>query len=515
MDPMGAAGEDFESCYRAVQSHDPRFDGWFFVAVTTTGVYCRPSCPAVTPKANHVAFYPSAAACQKAGYRACRRCRPDATPGSPEWNNRGDVVGRAMRLIADGVVDREGVAGLASRLGYSARQLQRQLVAEVGAGPLALARSQRAQVARLLLETTDLPCGEVAFAAGFGSIRQFNDTIRAIYALSPTAVRGNRRPAGRATAGRGPGSGSGVAGAGRAPWSVGRLGQINLRLAYRAPFFGAGLLAFLGQRAIAGVEQWDGHEYRRTLSLPHGAGLVAVSEDAGFIRCRLALGDLRDLGTAVQRTRRLLDLDADPVAIAEHLGRDPRLAPAVAAVPGRRVPGAVDGAEMALRAVLGQQISVAGARTLAGRLATRYGDQVAGPSEPGPGGPDDGSPPRLFPRSEVIAALDPASLSMPAARGRTLVALAGELAEGRIVIDPGADREEVRRRLVALPGIGPWTADYVALRGLGDPDAFLPSDLGVRRALVALGAEPGDASRLAERWRPWRGYALQYLWDYA
>lgn len=495
---MAAVVGDLESCYRAVQSRDPRFDGWFFVAVTTTGIYCRPSCPAVSPKRNHVVFYPSAAACQQAGFRACRRCRPDATPGSPEWNTRADVVGRAMRLIADGVVDREGVAGLARNLGYSARHLHRQLVGEVGAGPIALARSQRAQVARLLLETTDLPCAEVAFAAGFGSIRQFNDTIRAVYALAPMALRGTRRPVG---SGRDSGRG----------WA-GFLGEINLRLAYRVPFFGAGVLAFLGQRAIDDVEQWDGHEYRRTLSLPHGAATMALSEGDGHVRCRLALGDLRDLGTAVQRARRLLDLDADPVAVAEHLGRDPILAPAVAAVPGRRVPGAVDGAEMAIRAVLGQQISVAGARRLAGQLTRRWGQDLSGRSGPGPNEATDSGLSRLFPTPVVIAALDPGDLAMPGARSRALIGLAGALAEGRIVVDPGADRDEVRRQLVALPGIGPWTADYVALRGLGDPDAFLPSDLGVRRALAGLAAGPADAARLAERWRPWRGYALQYLW---
>lgn len=495
--------EDFERCYRAVQSRDHRFDGWFFIAVTTTGIYCRPSCPAVTPKPGNMVFHATAAACQAAGFRACRRCRPDATPGSPEWNTRADVVGRAMRLIADGVVDRDGVAGLASRLGYSARHLNRQMVGELGVGPIALARSQRAQTARLLLETTDLACSDVAFAAGFGSIRQFNDTVRAVFALPPSALRGTRRP---------PGGRRGL------PLSAPprTMGEITLRLPYRVPFHGAGVLAFLAERAVDGVEQWDGHDYRRTLSLPHGAATIALAEGPGHIRCRLALADLRDLATAVQRARRLLDLDADPTAVADQLGADALLAEAVAAVPGRRIPGAVDGAEIALRAVLGQQVSVAAGRRLATLLTKSWGEDLPGRSAPGsnPAAGREKGPTTLFPTPAAIAELDPAVLPMPAARGRALVTLAAALADGRISIDPGAHRDEVQQQLLALPGIGPWTAAYIALRGLGDPDAFLPSDLGVRRALsgAGLASRPADAARLAERWRPWRGYALQYLW---
>jgi AraC family transcriptional regulator of adaptative response / DNA-3-methyladenine glycosylase II len=489
--------DDFERCYAAVQSRDRRFDGWFYIAVATTGIYCRPSCPAVTPKRRNVSFHPSAAACQAAGFRACRRCRPDASPGSPQWNSRADVVGRAMRLIADGVVDREGVGGLARVLGYSARHLHRQLVAEVGAGPIALARSQRAHTARLLLETTDLACGDIAFAAGFSSIRQFNDTVAAVFAMPPTKLRQSSPKALR-------------------PRPDSPLGEIRLRLPYRAPFDGAGLLAFLGQRTVDGVEEWDGTVYRRTLGLPHGAAIVALSDGPGHVDCRLWLGDLRDLATAVQRARRLLDLDADPVAVAEHLGDDPLLAAAVAAVPGRRIPGSVDGAELAMRAVLGQQVTVAGGRRLASVLTARHGRDLPGQpgSGPVPPGGLPGRPARLFPSPAVIAALDPSTMGMPVARGQALVGLAGALADGRIAIDPGADREEVVRRLVAQRGIGPWTAAYVALRGLGDPDAFLASDLGVRRALARAGlaAGPGAATRRAQRWRPWRGYALQYLW---
>jgi AraC family transcriptional regulator of adaptative response / DNA-3-methyladenine glycosylase II len=505
--------EDFERCYRVVQSRDTRFDGWFYIGVSTTGIYCRPSCPAVTPKRPNVAFYPSAAACQAAGFRACRRCRPDATPGSPQWNVRADVVGRAMRLIADGVVDRDGVSGLARSLNYSERHLHRQLVAELGAGPIALARSQRAQTARLLLETTDLPCSDIAFAAGFSSIRQFNDTIRTVFALAPTALRGTRRPDGRRrVAGTPAGSGSGSGRAAARP--PGARGEISLRLPYREPFYGAGILAFLGQRAVAGVEEWDGREYRRTVSLPHGAATVALAEGPGHVRCRLTMSDLRDLGTAVARARRLLDLDADPVAVGDHLRTDPLLAAAVAAVPGRRIPGAVDGAEIALRAVLGQQVSVAAARRMASTLTEAWGEDLPGRPSASPADGRPAGPTRLFPAPAVIAELDPADLAMPLARGKALVGLAGALAAGRLVIDPGADRQDVARKLLALPGIGPWTAAYVALRGLGDPDAFLPGDLGVRRGLAALGqaSSPADAAHVSERWRPWRGYALQYLW---
>ncbi|MDQ1428025.1 MAG: AraC family transcriptional regulator, partial [Acidimicrobiaceae bacterium] len=332
---------------------------------------------------------------------------------------------------------------------------------------------------------------------------------RTFFGRPPTPLRGGRRPEGRRPpVGMSAGSGGGPA---RSP---GARGEISLRLPYREPFYGPGILAFLGQRAVAGVEEWDGCEYRRTLSLPHGAATVALAEGPGHVRCRLTMTDLRDLGTAVARARRLLDLDADPVAVGEHLGADPLLAPLVAAIAGRRIPGAVDGAEIALRAVLGQQVSVAAARQMASTLTEAWGEDLPGGPSPTPADGRPAGPNRLFPAPAVIAELDPARLAMPLARGKALVALADALAEGRIVIDPGADRQDVPRQLRALAGIGPWTAAYVALRGLGDPDAFLPGDLGVRRGLAALGqaSSPADAARIGERWRPWRGYALQYLW---
>jgi len=312
--------EDFERRYRAVRSRDARFDGWFYVAVTSTGIYCRPSCPAVTPRRSNVRFYPTSAAAQHAGFRACKRCRPDVVPGSPEWDVRADLAGRAMRLISDGFVDREGVGGLARRLGYTERHLHRMLVAEVGAGPLTLARARRAHTARLLIETTGLPISEVAFAAGFASIRQFNDTVRAVFAATPSELRRARRN-----------------GTGSEP------GKVSLRLPRREPFDADSLLGFLGGRAVPGVEAFEDGIYMRTLRLPHGAGIVELSDGGDHVRCDLRLEEPRDLGVAVQRCRRLLDLDADPVAVADVLGKDSLLAPLARRSPGLRVPGSVDG----------------------------------------------------------------------------------------------------------------------------------------------------------------------------
>jgi AraC family transcriptional regulator of adaptative response / DNA-3-methyladenine glycosylase II len=345
--------EDFERCYRAVRSKDARFDGWFFGAVTSTGIYCRPSCPAMTPKRANMRFYATAAGAQVAGFRACKRCRPDAAPGSPEWDTRADVVGRAMRLIADGVVDREGVPGLAGRLGYSTRQVERLLLAGVGAGPLALARAQRAQAARVLIETTDLPMADVAFAAGFASIRQFNDSVRAIFAQNPSDLRLRAR---RCTEG----------GAPPGPSSPSPRQTVVLRLPFRAPLCPDNLFGHLAATAVPGVEEIRDGAYRRTLRLPHGPALVSLAPAGGHIRAAVTLVDLRDLGTATARCRRLLDLDADPQAVEEVLRAEPALAGLLESAPGRRVPRTVDEAEMAVRAVLGQQVSTESARTHAG-----------------------------------------------------------------------------------------------------------------------------------------------------
>jgi AraC family transcriptional regulator, regulatory protein of adaptative response / DNA-3-methyladenine glycosylase II len=437
----------------------------------------------VPPKPEHMRFYPSAAAAQQAGFRACKRCRPDASPGSPEWNERADLVARAMRLIADGVIDRDGVPGLAGRLGYSVRQVERQLLAELGAGPLALARAQRAQTARLLIETTSLPMGDVVYAAGFSSIRTFNDTVLEVFALSPTELR------------RRAGNGHRDAAA----------GALSLRLPFRAPLCPDNLFGHLAATAVPGVEEWRDGAYRRTLRLPHGHGIVTLRPGPEHIGCQLALGDLRDLAIAISRCRRMLDLDADPAAVGDLLRADPVLAPLVEKAPGRRVPRTVDAEEFAVRAVIGQQVSTAAARTHAARLVRALGEPVADPG---------GGLTRLFPAMAALAAADPAGLAFPESRRRTFAALTGALAEGAIDLSAGSDWQRARAQLNALPGIGPWTIETIAMRGLGDPDAFTPADLGVRAAARELGlpATPGALTGRAAAWRPWRSYAVQYLW---
>lgn len=471
---------DDDHCYRAIQSRDSRFDGWFVTAVRTTHIYCRPSCPAITPKRPNVEFFRAAATAQAHGYRACKRCRPDASPGSPEWNTRADVVGRAMRLIADGLVDREGVGALATRLGYSERQVNRLLVAEVGSSPLALARAQRAQTARILIETTTLPITDVAFAAGFQSVRQFNDTVREVYAASPTDMRAAKSP-------------------------IPASGPLTVRLACREPFDGDALLAFLAVRAVPGVESVEGATYRRSLRLARGLGVVSITVCGAAVTCALMLDDVADVQVAVQRTRRLFDLDCDPATIRDHLGAHPLLAPLVEKRPGLRAPGHPDGTELLVRAVLGQQISVAGARTLAGRLVAAHGQPLAEPI---------GGVTHAFPSAATIAGLSPHDFAVPRARGAALIGACAKVADGEIVLDAGSDRSEAVVALQALRGIGPWTAGYVAMRALGDPDVFLHTDLGVRHALAALGADssPRGAAALAEAWRPWRSYALHHLW---
>ncbi|MET7410008.1 bifunctional transcriptional activator/DNA repair enzyme AdaA [Streptomyces parvulus] len=463
--PEGSRSEDSrseDSRYEAVRSRDARFDGAFFFAVRTTGIYCRPSCPAITPKRHNVRFFATAAAAQGSGFRACRRCRPDAVPGSAEWNVRADLVGRAMRLIGDGVVDREGVTGLAGRLGYSARQVQRQLTAELGAGPVALARAQRAHTARVLLQTTGLPVTEIAFAAGFASVRQFNDTIRAVYAATPSDVRAAAPAADRAAART-------------ATPSAG----VPLRLAHRGPYQAGPVFDLLQREAVAGIEEVAGppgrRRYRRTLRLPHGTGIVAVEEHretrggsgGGWLDARLHLTDLRDLTTSVQRLRRLFDLDADPYAVDERLGADPRLAPLVAARPGLRSPGTADPAELALRALAGH--------AAAERLVERYGEALDAPC---------GTLTHLFPEPAVLAEAEPDG---------PVGALAAALADGTVRLDPGADRDDAERALLAVPGMDARTAAVVRTRALGDPDTAPPDPT------------------VPDSWRPWRSYAVNHL----
>jgi AraC family transcriptional regulator, regulatory protein of adaptative response / DNA-3-methyladenine glycosylase II len=485
---------DFNEVWPAIESRDPRFDGWVFRAVTTTGIYCRPCCAARTPRREHVRLFATAAAARSAGFRACRRCRPDASPGSPEWDRRSDLVARAMRLIVDGVVDRDGVQGLARRLGYSERHVHRELVDAVGAGPVALARSQRAETAQILLETTALPISEVAFAAGFQSVRQFNDMIKDVFGVAPRLLRGASRRAGRATA---------------APALNVRRGSaasaITLRLAYRVPFDADGLFEFLVPRSIPHIEEVLGGAYRRSLSLPHGAGVVELMPARAHVRASFDLDDVRDLTAAIHRARALFDLDSDPQSVVGALGPDPVIGPLIRAVPGRRMPGSVDPHELAVRAVLGQQVSLSGAATLAGRLVLEYGDRLERPV---------GAVSHAFPSAAAIAAADPARLPMPQSRGRALVGMCDALASGKLDLDAGADRAQARRQMLELPGIGPWTAEYVAMRALHDPDAFLPTDLGIKKALESLcqDARPAAAAALADRWRPYRSYAAQHLW---
>jgi AraC family transcriptional regulator of adaptative response / DNA-3-methyladenine glycosylase II len=391
-----------------------------------------------------------------------------------------------MRLIADGTVDREGVTGLAARVGYTTRQLERLLQAEVGANPLALARAQRTQTARVLIETTDLPFGDVAFAAGFSSIRQFNDTVASVCAMTPTLLRK------RALTRFGPGGSTGV-------------GTVTLRLPVRTPFAYEGLFGHLAASGVPGIEEYRDGAYRRTLRLSAGNGIVALTPRPDHVRCDLVLDDLRDLSSAIARCRRLLDLDADPEAVVEALSHDTRLTALIAKAPGQRIPRTVDEDELALRVVIGQQISVKATRTHARRLAEAYGTPI-----------DDanGQLTHVFPSVEQLADINPALLAFPKSRQRTFVGLVRALAERDVVLDPGCDWNRARAQLTSLPGIGPWTTEVIAMRGLGDPDAFPVTDLGVIVAARKLGL-PDDARSLgahSTKWRPWRAYATQHLW---
>lgn len=489
---------DEDRWYRAVASKDSRFDGWIFVGVTSTGIYCRPSCPATTPKRSNMRFYKTAAAAQGGGFRACKRCRPDATPGSPAWNQRADVVGRAMRLIVDGLVDREGVGGLALQLGYSERHLNRLLVAEVGAGPLALAQAQRAQNARLLIETTGLSFSDITYAAGFSSIRQFNDVVKTVFAMTPTELRARTNVASPNQMQPSP--------AGGAP-------TLTIRLPFRKPFAGTELFEFLSARQIQGVEDCGSTQepiYQRSLRLAYGFATCKLVFGHDAISGTFRLQDLRDMSSAVHRCRRLLDLDSDPVAVMETLGADPLLGELVAKTPGLRVPGHVDGFEVAIRAIVGQQVSVAGARTTLGKIAAVYGEGL-----PADLRVESSSLTTVFPTAAELATANPDTLGVPKARGATIVRIAEAFANGRISAGTGADADETTRDLLAEKGIGPWTATYVRLRSFGDPDCFLPTDLGVKHAFAAKGLPTDETSieETANRWRPWRSYALMYMWQ--
>ncbi len=485
---MTTAPAGFEERYRAVEARDTRFDGQFIVAVRTTGIYCRPSCPARTPKRSNVSFYPTSAAAHEAGYRACKRCLPEAAPGSPEWNLRRDTVGRAMRLIAEGVVERDGVESLAARLGYSSRHLTRLLSSELGAGPLALARSQRAHTARMLLTGTDLSVADVAFSSGFGSLRQCNDTIREVFGMTPTELRAHRR--------------------GAAPVP----GSIDLALPFREPFDARGVFEWMAARALPGMEAASETGFARSLRLPGGAAwfeLRAHPSDrpgtAGRLRLRARVTELSDLGALVARARRLFDLDADPQAVDAALSRHAALAPLVSRVPGIRVPGAADPHEMLIRAMVGQQVSVASARTGLTRLVEALGQTADAP---------EGEPHRLFPTMSAIAERGHEVLRGPAARILAITRTAAALADGSLTLGAADDGQTQRAALLARPGIGPWTADYVRMRVLGDPDVLLPGDSAVRGGARAAGipAQARELEAWATRLAPWRSYLTAHLW---
>lgn len=473
--PDDALRLDEERCYDALVSRDQRFDGQFIAAITSTGIYCRPSCPApVRPKRQNVRVFATAAAAQQAGFRSCKRCRPDAAPGSPEWDRRGDLVGRAMRLIERGEVDRIGVHGLARKLHVSERHLNRVLNEAVGAGPIALARAQRANLARVLLETTDISVTDTAFASGFSSVRQFNDTIRAVYDRTPTELRKKH---------------------GRAAASTTAAVEITLWLPARAPIDHAWMFGFLSGHAIPGIASGDDRSFTRSLALSSGVAHVHVRAEHTAepgLRATFQLQGLSDLGDAIARTRRLFDLDADPEHIDETLGSDPIVGPLRRLRPGVRVPGAVDGFEAAISAIIGQQISVAGANTLIGRLVDASHD--SSPDSP------------VFPDAKAVCEMDLSNLGLTTRRQATIRALARAVASNDIDLDPAADRTTTRAALLELPGIGPWTADVIAMRALGDPDVLLATDLVIGRRLEETGAT--DTSHLA----PWRSYVTCSLW---
>ncbi len=473
---------DPATCERARRARDPRFDGRFFIGVRTTGVYCRPVCPAM-PKAENVRFYPTAAACEAEGFRACRRCRPETAPGTPAWAGASATVARALRLIQEGALDRGSVEALAARVGVGARQLRRLFTEHLGASPLALARTRRAHFARRLLDETAWPMHDVALAAGFGSLRQFNDTVRETFGRTPSELRG------------------------RAPRAGGDPGEASLRLPYRAPFDFQGLLAFLEPRLLPGVESIEGTTFRRVVPGGDEPAWLEVSPlpDGGALRLRTSGIPPARLGEVVERVRRVFDLAADPHAVASDLGADPRLGPVVAARPGLRVPGAFEPFEMAVRVVLGQQVSVKGATTLAGRLIRAAGKPAAGLPH---------GLAFLFPTPEALARADLTGIGMPGGRARAVGALAAAVAEGRVRLGGEDESEAVQTALCELPGIGPWTAQVIALRALGDPDVFPAGDLGLRKALGRRGRLAGEreAEARARAWRPWRAYAALWLW---
>ncbi|HEX2658653.1 MAG TPA: AlkA N-terminal domain-containing protein [Polyangia bacterium] len=477
---------DHAACYRAVCLRDARFDGRFFTGVKTTGVYCRCVCPAKTPLARNVAFFPSAAAAQEAGFRPCLRCRPETAPELAAWRGTSNTVARALGLIEAGALDDAGVDGLADRLGVGGRQLRRLFRDHLGASPIAVAQTRRILLAKQLIHETRLPMAQIAFASGFGSIRRFNEAFAALFGRPPGDLRRSAQP--------------------EVP--VGPHGEIALLLRYQPPYDWPAMLEFLRRRAITGLEHVSADGYARAVELSGAQGTVAVTHGEGnALRVAVRFPRLSALPAIIARLRRVFDLAADPVAIGAHLAKDPALATLVKARPGLRVPGAWDGFELAIRAVLGQQITVGAAVKLAARLVAAYGARLTAPG---------GALTHVFPRPEALASVDLSSLGMPRARAAALSAVAAAAVADPRVFDATTDLEQAVQRLRAIRGVGEWTAQYIALRQLREPDAFPAADVGLMRALAACdaGAAPSSAQllRRAEAWRPWRAYAAQHLW---
>jgi AraC family transcriptional regulator of adaptative response / DNA-3-methyladenine glycosylase II len=460
---------DAVTCARARRSRDARFDGRFFIGVLTTGIYCRPVCPAPSPQERHVRYFPSAAAAAEAGLRPCLRCRPETSPGTPAWLGTSATVSRALRLIGESALDDGSVERLAEKLGIGSRHLRRLFLQHLGATPVAVAQTRRLHFAKKLIDETDLPFTQVAMASGFGSIRRFNATFQKLYARTPSELRRLAR---------------------RAAEQVPK-DEYRFRLRFRPPFDWDSLLAFFQPRAIPGVEYVDGGCYRRTIAFDGQAGYFEARRGREALEVAIYFPDPRALVQIVERIRRIFDLGADPGEVVARLGSDPLLAASVAAHPGRRVPGAWDAFELAVRAILGQQVSVKAATTLAGRLAHEYGAPLAGPT----------GLTHCFPRPETLAVAKVAGL--PGARAHAIRSLA------RAGLDFRA--ADALDRFRELPGIGEWTAQYVAMRALGEPDAFPSSDLGLLKASGLRTAK--ELERRAEAWRPWRAYAAIHLWQ--
>jgi AraC family transcriptional regulator of adaptative response / DNA-3-methyladenine glycosylase II len=479
---------DADACYRALATRDARFDGRLFVGVKTTGIYCRPICPARTPKRENVAFFPTAAAAQEAGFRPCLRCRPESAPDLGAWRGASNTVSRGLALIEAGALDGGDLESLADRLGVGGRHLRRLFHAHLGASPIAVAQTRRVLLAKQLIHETSLPMTQVALASGFSSLRRFNETFQALYGRPPAALR-------RTRGGALPTEKDGV----------------RLTLPYRAPYDWDALIGFLGDRAIGGVEVVTPHRYVRAISLEGQTGLLAVSPDSrDRLNVVIRFPRLAALPAIIARVRRIFDLAADPGAIADHLGHDPDLAQCVAARPGLRVPGAWDGFELAVRAILGQQISVAAATALASRLAADFGAPISADM-----GGLEGGVTHAFPTPDALSGADLSILPMPRARSSALASLARAAVADPSLFDPRGDPARSIAKLTALPGVGAWTANYIALRALRDPDAFPAADVGLQRALTgADGIRPSAVALEArsQAWRPWRAYAALHLW---